>query len=314
LTDQLTCPKCGNAVSSETLICSSCRLEVQPITVYDTVMLSGTVKNVVADFGAEVKGPARNTLYKIDETKLVETAVASSLRPLGDIFMRLGVEVNDCWIATNVPTLRLIEKDLAQKLLEKFCGESPKMAGDIDLIVGDLKGNDLSFERLIAFQVKIRKMDAAERLSHFSSGEGTRQSYFTALMGFDRVMLLHIFVREPKPVAEGFAPSWNPINNSQFARMMRASYGAIKRRFDRESYGYGWLGWGQAFGREPDECGAVTSDVIVAPPFRPKSDDPDVRAAREAVRESLIRLLCTELKRKGGLRGRPFVLNWPVRG
>lgn len=314
MADQVTCPKCGDAVASETLICSSCRLEVQPIKVYDTVTLGGAVKSAVADFGADVKGPARDTLYRIDETKLVEAAVASSLKPLGDIFLRLGVVVNDCWIATNVPTLGLIGDDMARRLLDKFCAESPKLAGDIDLIVGDLRGDDFSFDRLIAFLVKIRKMDAADRLSHFSSGEGTRQSYFTALMGFDRTLLLHVFVREPKPVSEGFAPSWNPINNSQFARMMRASYGALRKRFDRESYGYGWLGWGQAFGREPDECGAVTSDVIAAPPVRPKSDDPEVRAARGAMKESLVRLLSTELKRRGGLTGRPFVLNWPVRG
>lgn len=314
MSNTLTCPKCGGAVESETLICSTCRVEIQPIKVYDTVKVSGPVESVTADFGAVVQGPARKTLYRVDESELVETAVSSSLKPLNDIFIRLGIEANNCWIATNVPTQRLIDDDLVRKLLGKVGGESPKMAGDIDLIVGDLKEDDFSFDRLIAFQVKIRKMDAAERLSHFSSGEGTRQSYFTALMGFDRTVLLHVFVREPRPVTGGFAPSWNPINNSQFARMMRASYGAIKRRFDRESYGYSWLGWGQAFGREPDECGAISSDVIVPPPFRPKMDDPEVRTAREAMRESLIMLLGTELKRRGGLKSRPFVLHRPVRG
>ncbi|HWW74109.1 MAG TPA: hypothetical protein VNZ44_01865 [Pyrinomonadaceae bacterium] len=314
MTNTLTCPKCGGAVASDSLICSNCRVEIQPVKIYDTVKVSGPVESVKADFGAEVKGPAGKTLYQVDETELVETAVSSPLQPLNDIFTRLGVEANNCWVATNVPTLRLIENALAQKLLEKVGGESPKLAGDIDLIVGDLKGNDFSFERLIAFQVKIRKMDAAERLSHFSSGEGTRQSYFTALMGFDRTVLLHVFVREPKPVAEGFAPSWNPVNNSQFARMMRASYGAIRNRFARESYGYAWLGWGQAFGREPDECGGITSDVIVTPPFRPKADDPDVGRAREIVAASLANLLGGELRRAGGRMDHPFMLNWPARG
>jgi len=314
MANTLTCPKCGGAVASETLICSNCRIEIQPIKIYDTVKISGPVESEVADFGAEVESAARKTLYQADEATLVEMAVSSSLKPLNDMFTRLGVEANNCWIVTNVPTPRLIENGLAQMLLEKVGGESPKVAGDIDLIVGDLKENDFSFERLIAFQVKIRKMDADDRLSHFSSGEGTRQSYFTALMGFDKTMLLHIFVKEPKPVGEGFAPSWNPINNSQFARMMRASYGAIRKRFERESYGYGWLGWGQAFGQEPDECGGISSDIIVTPPFRPKMDDPEVRRAREAVTLSLTNLLSGELRRTGGRMSHPFVLNWPVRG
>jgi len=308
----LTCPKCGGSVPSESLICSGCRIEIQPIKIYDTINISGAVKSATADFGAEVSGAARKTLYSVKEPALVEMAVSSSLRPLNDIFNRLGIDASNCWIATNVPTPRLIENDLVRKLLGKVGGDSPKMAGDIDLIVGDLKENDFSFERLTAFQVKIRKMDAAEKLSHFSSGEGTRQAYFTALMGFDRTVLLHVFVREPKPVSEGFAPSWNPINNSQFARMMRASYGVIKNRFERESYGYGWLGWGQALGREPDECGGIASDIIVAPPFRPQIDDTDVRAAREKVAESLVGLLSSELKRRDGLLNHPFVLNWPT--
>lgn len=309
---KLTCPKCGDTVALETLICSNCRIEIQPIKIYDTVKVSGQVKSVTADFGAEVSGPARNNLYSAKESALVEMAVSSSVKPLADIFVRMGIDYSNCWIVTNILTQRLIENDLMQRLLGKVGGESPKMAGDIDLIVGDLKEDDFSFERLAAFQVKIRKMDAAEKLSHFSSGEGTRQAYFTALMGFDRTMLLHIFVREPKPVSEGFAPSWNPINNSQFARMMRASYGAIKNRFERESYGYGWLGWGQAFGRDPDECGGITSDVIVTPPFRPKMDDADVSVAREKIAASLVRLLSGELKRRSGLLNHPFILNWPT--
>lgn len=312
MTNTLKCPKCGNSVASETLICSNCRIEIQPIKIYDTVKLNEPNKSVVLDFGAEPREGTTKTLFEINEPKLVEKAVESSLKPLNDIFTQLKIDTNNCWIATNIPMLKLIENNLAQKLLEKVGGDSPKIAGDIDLIVGDIKENDMSFERLIAFQVKIRRMDDTDRLSHFSSGEGTGQSYFTALMGFDRTVLLHIFVREPKPVTGDFAPSWNPINNSEFVRMMRASYGAIKKRLERESYGYGWLGWGQAFGREPEECGGIASDIIVAPPFRPKMHDVDVCIARMALTKSLISLLSSELKRKGGLNVRPFVLKWPI--
>lgn len=166
---------------------------------------------------------------------------------------------------------------------------------------------------MIAFQVKKRRMDAAAKLTHFSSGEGTGQAFFTALMGFDRTVLLHLFVREPKPTSDEVAPSWNPITNSEFTRMMRASYRLIKDRFKRELYGYGWLGWGQAFGREPEEeCGGLSSDIIVEPPFRPRMDDADVCNAREMLKRSLTQLLSSEMKRQGGLDARPFVLKWPI--
>jgi hypothetical protein len=312
MSNSLKCPKCGNEVASETLICSNCQIEIQPIKVYDTVKFTEPKKSVLADFGAKPREYIDETLFEINESKLVEKAVESSRKPLADIFSHLEIDTNDCWVATNIPTPNLIPDNITQKLLQKVGGDSPKIAGDIDLIVGDIKDNDLSFDRLIAFQVKIRRMDANEKLSHFSSGEGTGQAFFTALMGFDRTVLLHIFVREPKPVTGGFAASWNPITNSEFARMMRASYGAIKNRLKRESYGYGWLGWGQAFGREADETGGIASDIIVVPPLRPKMYDADVCVAREELTKSLINLLSGELKRKGRLKGRPFVFKWPI--
>lgn len=306
------CPKCGGSVPSDTLICSKCNISIQPITIYDTATLPTGSRSVTLDFGTKPKDSVDSVLFKTDEPELVEKVIESRSHPLNNIFNRLGLDIGRCWIAVNIPTDRLISKNIQEKLREKLGGDSTrKIAGDIDLIVGDIKDGDLSFERLIAFQVKKRGMEATEKLRHFASGEGTGQAAYTAMMGFDKTMLLHFFVREPKPVSEGFAASWNPIINADFKRMMRASYGTIKLRLRRELYGYAWLGWGQALGREPDECGGIASDIVIEPPFRPKSEDSEVYLSREELTKSLIHLLSSELKKQGGLISNPFLLKWP---
>jgi hypothetical protein len=252
----LECPKCRTRISSETLICTSCKIEVQPLSIYDSANINQPINHLVLDFGSRQRESISERLFEIDEPKLLEKVAESRLKPLRGIFNRLQTDIDRCWIATNVPTDQLIEKGLQKKLLDKTCvGHKAKIAGDIDLIVGNIASDDLSFEHLFAFQVKKRRMDTAANLKDFSSGLGTGQASFTALMGFDRTVLLHLFVREPGPTTDEVAPSWKPIINSEFSTMMRASYNLIKDRLKRELYGYAWFGWGQAFGKEPEECG-----------------------------------------------------------
>lgn len=305
---QLSCPKCGSPVSSETLICSDCKIEIQPLKIFDSAIVDGSTDSITLDFGAHPRDKVTDYLFRIGEIELVEKIAGSSLYPLHDILTRLDLDINNCWIATNIKTDKLIENSLADKLQAKSGG----VAGDIDLIIGDIVNKDLSFSRLIAFQAKRRKLTLNGK-SYLPSGTGTGQSSFTALMGFDKTILLHILVREPKQVSSPFAASWNPIINSDFPNMVRASYGIIKERLKREWYGYAWLGWGQAYGREPEETGGIPSDVVVVPPQRPMNHDADVCAAREMMTRSLINLLSIEKKKQGGIKKSPFILKGPIR-
>ncbi len=199
--------------------------ETQPLTIYDSAILHPGMNTISFDFGANLENEQVDRLYDLKEAELVEKALTYPA-PLEPLLQKLGIDYPCCWIALNVPK---------EKLMLDWKYDKP---GDVDLIVGNIKGGRISVEYIVGMQVKIRKVKASDELRSFPSGTGTDQSYYTALMGFDRTMLLHFIIREPQHVPEGFAPSWNPIVNSDFMNAAKACTGVIKKRLHRELFGY----------------------------------------------------------------------------
>lgn len=254
--------------------------ERQPLTIYQSATLKPGTNKMTFDFGASSQNRQVELLYDMKESELVEKALDHPA-PLAPILQELGIHYPNCWIMLNVPTRKLIKEWNYVKL------------GDVDLISGNIKDGRFSPDYVVALQVKVRKVKIPEELKSFSSGRGTRQTYYTALMGFDRTLLLHFIVREPQPLPEGFAPSWSPIFNSYLVNAIKACAGAIKEQLEkgRELFGYGWLGWGQAYNEEYKICGGFSSQILSIPPLRPMKDTYDVRKAREFLNQSLTCLL-----------------------
>src|SRR5918911_3094854 len=171
--------------------------EAEPIAIYDTIHIpAGEFKGATLDFGANPSAESAERLYDLDEPKLVEKLALTRSSPLKSILEKLGIDYPRCWLALNVPKERLIRNWKYDK------------PGDVDIISGNIIENRCCFDFVAAVQVKVRKVKAPDELRYFPSGTGTRQSYYTALMGFDKTLLLHLIVREPKPVPAGYAASW----------------------------------------------------------------------------------------------------------
>jgi hypothetical protein len=253
--------------------------EAQRLTVYDTKVITPGMTRAIFDFGASVDGEDTEHLYNIKEPILVERMVRQSGAALEILLRSVGIDYPRCWIMLNAPKERLIKNWKYDK------------PGDVDLICGNIQDGRAVLDNLIGIQVKKARVKPFRESLTFPSDTGTDQAHYTALMGFDRTLLLHLLVREPRPVPEGYAASWNPIHNSDFLPAFRASYGAIKTRLRRDLFGYGWIGWGQAYGKPFESCGGFAYDVICEPPPRPLVDDGRVRKSRECLIASLRSLL-----------------------
>lgn len=254
--------------------------EAQPLTIYNSTTLSPGMNNITFDFGANPENDQVDQLYDLRESELIEKALSPPV-PLALFLQQLGVNYPYCWLALEVDTKRLI-KD--------WNHDKP---GDVDLVAGNIKEDCISLDYIVGIQVKLRKVKAPNELRSFPSGTGTEQAHYTALMGFDKTMLLHFIIREPQPVPKGFAPSWNSIVNSNFINAAKACKGAINDRLEkeRELFGYGWIGWGQAYGEKWQVCGGFSDEIILDPPLRPRKDNSDVRKAKESLNQSLNNLL-----------------------
>jgi hypothetical protein len=255
------------------------KINAENISIYDTVRLAPGGKfpeRMLLSYGADSKDAQQESLFDLGESEIIEQVLADatlSQRLLG----LLGIEYPDCWIVTEVLT-----KDLARSWHE------PK-PGDLDLVCGNMRNGRPGFDYITCTQVKIRKAKTLADSGDFASGSGTAQAHFTALMGFDRTLLLHCIVREPQPTPEGYAPSWNPIINTDFERAAKGCFGTIRRRLedDRELYGYAWLGWGQAFGKAWQTCGGYAIDLVYPPRYRPALDSTEAIRSRGEMVESL---------------------------
>ena len=79
-------------------------------------------------------------------------------------------------------------------------------------------------------------------------------------------------------------------------RAAKSCYGTIRQRFekDRELYGFGWIGWGQAYGKRWDTCGGFAVDLVYPPPQRPAVDSDEARKTRAEMIESFRSLISTQ--------------------
>lgn len=297
------CSSCGQYVGHhyecspdrkyEYQVCQNCKKRIrtwegQPLTIYSSIpagMLSSG-DSILVDFGANPQNKKVDLLYDLDESGL-KKEILTQPKLLASILKKLGIDYPSCWIALDVPT--------KEKLIKDWEYDKP---GDVDMIAGNMKDKLVSLDYIVGVQVKIRKVEAFGKLRPFPSGTGTKQAHYTALMGFDRTMLYHLIVREPQPVSDGIAPSWNPIINSDFINATKACSRITKERLKKKgklSFGYGLIGWGQAYCEEWQNCGGFFDEIVIEPPFRPLQDNMNVEKSRRSLKESLKNLFTEEV-------------------
>lgn len=271
------------------------KVHAERITIYDSVRIPPGEKvpeRIVFSFGADGQSADEGHLFDLGESEIIEQVLTN--RELSQRLLTfLGVEYPNCWIVTEILT-----KDLSTSW-------SHTKPGDLDLVCGNVRDGRPDFSYIACAQIKIRKVKTLAETGHFASGSGTTQAHFTARMGFDRTLLLHCIVREPQPTPEGYAPSWNPIINADFERAAKGCFGTIRKRLedDRELYGFGWVGWGQAYGKGWQTCGGYAVDLVYPPPHRPTVDSTEAIRTRAELMESLRGLLA-----RSQFSSPPFVL------
>lgn len=261
-------------------------IHAERITLYDSLHIpagSQVPERVTLSFGADGGGITVERLFDLDERQLIEQVVTNPLL-VSRLLEHFGIEYPNCWIITEI---------LTRTASTSWPYPKP---GDIDLVCGRMKDGRPDFDYICGVQVKLRKVKTLEETGDFASGAGTEQSHWTARMGFDRTLLLHWIVRVPLPLPEGYAPSWNAIINADFERAAKACYGTIRQKFekDRELYGFGWLGWGQAYGKQWETCGGFAINLVYPPPHRPAIDSDEARNTRAEMIESFRSLILTQ--------------------
>lgn len=197
------------------------------------------------------------TLFQLKERPIVESLFKPPY-PMQGILKSMKINYPYCWIVTNLDT---------KLLLPNWTLQTP---GDIDIIAGNINNDKIDLSTIIAIQVKVRRIKLDGTLKKFATGVGRSQSENTALMGFDQVLLLHILVRDPKEYSapEHQNASW--INNSNFLQYIDVNVTLIKQYFlekGKINFGYGWLGWGQVFGRKFGHAGGYSFKVVYPAPI-----------------------------------------------
>jgi hypothetical protein len=73
--------------------------------------------------------------------------------------------------------------------------------------------------------------------------------------------------------------------NADFERAAKGCFGVIRGKLerDRELYGYGWIGWGQAFGNNWKRAAACQVDMVYPPPVRPLDSAEGTKTRKEMV-------------------------------
>ena len=227
-------------------------------------------------FGADGGDGTEERLLDLTESQLIEQVVTNPML-MSRLLEHFEIEYPNCWIVTEI---------LTRTASASWPYPKP---GDLDIVCGRMKDGVPDFDSLCCAQVKIRKVKALDETGDFASGAGTEQSHWTAKMGFDRTLLLHWIVRVPQPLPEGYAQNWNAISNADFERASQKllRHDPTEIREGRELYGFGWLGWGQAYGQRWDVCGGFSVDLVCPPPHRPVLDSDEAKKTRAEMIDSL---------------------------
>lgn len=235
-----------------------------------------TESPIQVSIGESIEEYKGETLYNSSEA-FITREICYNQNLLQDFLPKFSINYPNFWYCIEIPT---------KELDKTYSGGKP---GDIDLIFGNFEDDNktLNFNNLFAIQVKVRKVREDNELQYFSSGEGTKQAYGTAKLGFDRTLLLHILVREPKPSVAGDSPLWNVFDNSDFFHHSRRMIGPMKDKLNKELYGYGWLGWGQSSNRNWQLSGTLKFEVYTAPPFQPWKHQVEIELKRIKLIENL---------------------------
>lgn len=266
------------------------KVDARPITIYDSVRIPTGVRipgRISFTFGAGSDGMPEERLFDLAETEIIEEIITSPLL-CTRLLECLDIQYPNYWIVTEM-------------LTKEAAGSWPhSKPGDLDMVCGRMRHGKPDLDFITCVQVKIRKVKSFVETGDFASGSGTTQAHWTAKMGFDRTLLLHCIVRIPQPLPDGYAPSWNSIVNADFERAAKSCFGVIREKFerDRELYGYGWIGWGQACGNSWKTCGGLAVDLVYPPPHRPAFDSEEARQTRTEVAQSIRTLLSQQDIRK----------------
>lgn len=219
-------------------------------------------------------------LFEKDEKFVVENLFRSP-DPLSPILKSIGFNYPMCWVMIHTKT---------KKLLKGWVDKKP---GDIDIIVGNIVNDALSMDNLLAIEVKIRKISSKDKLISFSSGRGTTQATNLPKVGFNKVLLLHVLVRDPKEVPENAHPNWNIMVNTSFFNYYKACENQIVNfiKENDSSFGYAWIGLGQAHGRNYFERGGVSHRMPIKPPEISNHNDEEMAANRTELLDSINKAL-----------------------
>jgi hypothetical protein len=259
------------------------KIDARPVTIYDSVHFSAGERlpeRITFTFGANADGMPDERLFDLAETEIIKEILKNPLLS-ARLLKHLDIQYPNCWILTEM---------LTSDASRSWPHSKP---GDLDIICGRMRDGAPEFDFITCIQVKIRKVKSFDETGDFASGSGTTQAHWTAMMGFDRTLLLHCIVRIPQPLPDGFDPSWNSIVNTDFERAAKSCFGVIRKRFeqDRELYGYAWMGWGQAFGNHWETCGGLSVDLVYPPPHRPALDSAEATKTRTEVVDAVRALL-----------------------
>ncbi|MCC6866960.1 MAG: hypothetical protein IT280_12470 [Ignavibacteria bacterium] len=267
--------------------------EFIPLTIYQSKQIHKGINKLSFDFGAVKSQKNTDSLCNYDE-HFITREILKAPYPISSLLQSIGITFPQCWLLIEIKTNQLIKNWKYTK------------PGDIDIIAGNISNNKFLFNNIYAIQVKLRKTSAEDKLKSFPSGRGAEQTFKTALMGFDKTLLLHCFTRESKSTTADYADSWNPIINTDFFRAIKASKAILNKELTekRSLYGFAVLGWGQAYGCEWNECGGFSDELIYEPPFKPLSQSLDVSDHRYEIEESIRELLANRKIEKY-----PFILD-----
>lgn len=256
------------------------------ITLYDSVHIppgATLPQRITFSFGADSDGLSEERLFDLGESEIIEEILTNPLL-CHEFWNHFEIQYPNCWIITEI---------LTKAATRSWSHSKP---GDLDIVCGRIINGRPEFDFIACIQVKIRKVKTFDETGAFASGSGTAQAHWTAKMGFDRTLLLHCIVRIPQPLPEGYAPSWNAVVNADFKRAANGCFGVIRDKFerDRELYGYGWIGWGQALKNHWNTCGGLTVDLVYSPPHRPTLDSSEAVQSRAEMIEFFRRLISNQ--------------------